>query len=68
MTGTLVDAVEAATELGHLEADSPREVAEMLWAAGRGYLSLVIQGLQRPDLERGDRLFNAVIDAYRRRP
>lgn len=65
---TLVDAVEAAIRQGALETGSSREAAEMLWAAGHGYLSLVIQGLQRPDLEGWDRLFDAVVDGYRPSP
>ena len=65
---TAIDAVETATQAGLLEAESSREVADMLWAAGHGYLSLVIQGLQQVDPERWDRLFDAIIDAYRPRP
>ena len=65
---TVIDAVETATRAGLLTTGSPREIADMLWAAGHGYLSLVIHGLQRFDPERWDRLLDAIIDAYRPRP
>lgn len=62
---TAIEAVEAATNAGVLDTDSPQEIAEMLWAAGHGYVSLVIQGLQSADLARWDRMFDAIMDAYR---
>ena len=65
---TVIDAVETATHAGLLTTGSPREIADMLWAAGHGYISLVIHGLQRIDLERWDRLLDSIIDAYRARP
>jgi len=44
----LVDAVADAIEAGELEGEA-RQIAQQMWAAGHGFVSLVIHGLDTAD-------------------
>lgn len=60
----IIYAVERAMASGHLEAPSPRLVAEMLWTAGHGYLSLVLHGLRPDDEARAELIADIVLEYF----
>ena len=60
----LIDAIQAAVDAGALTVESPRELAGLLWTAGHGHLSLVLNGL-RPDDPVQWELVDIILERYK---
>ena len=60
----LIDAIRAAVDAGALLVESPRELAGLLWTAGHGHLSLVLNGLRPDDPGQWETLGDLILARY----
>ena len=60
----LIDAIQDAADEGALTVESPRELAGLLWTAGHGHLSLVLNGLRPDDPAQWEMLGDLILEKY----